>query len=196
MAIFKTVKLSELKDQHLMDEATKLREEIILREILDGNDCREDILKISELGVLKTLAGNKKLKIHQSGLMEDFIDLNMKGYNEKQKTQVRLGLLHGFDINPYLHRYFDYEQMAEIRVGIADGFDYQVYAKKEFDSDQMLQIRLCMDMGFDVSLIANPSIDSMQMQQIKDKIIRAFEYGVSYNIADIVQEVTKTKTTS
>lgn len=189
MAIIKKVRLSELEDQNLMDEATKLREQIIVREILEGNDVREDVFKIQELGVLKTIANNKRLKFSPSGLMNDFLDLNTKGYNKRQRNQIHIGLIYGIDVNPYFHRYFDDEQMSEIRAGIEDGYDYQVYAKKEFDSDQMFQIRLCMEQGIDVSLIADPSIDSMKMLEIKDKIIEAKERGEAFNISEIIDQV-------
>lgn len=191
MAIFRTVKLSELENQNvnLLDEADKLREQLLIREMLEGNDAEEDILKIKELGVLKTLVHNKKLKIAQSGLIDDFMELNTKGYNKRQKNQIKIGLIYGINVNPYLKRYFDDEQMSEIRAGIEDGYDYEIYAKKEFDSDQMFQIRLCMEQGIDVSLIADPSIDSMDMLEIKDKIIEAKEKGEAFNISEIIDQV-------
>ena len=92
MAIFRTVKLSELENQtvNLLDEADKLREQLLIREMLEGNGAEEDILKIKELGVLKTLVHNKKLKIAQSGSIDDFMALNTKGYNKRQKIKLRL----------------------------------------------------------------------------------------------------------
>lgn len=165
----------------------QLRENLIVREMLKGNDLSDDILKINEIGLLKTICGNDCLKFHHD--IREFLDINANQYTEKQKRQLYFGLLAGLDVNPYFKTYFSDMQMAEIRYGIEDEIDYSIYVKKEYDEDQMFELRDCMEKKIDVSLFADPSIDCNKMEEIKEMIRLSLRDTGTADIKEIVSKI-------
>ena len=55
--------------------------------------------------------------------------------------EIRLGLLHGIDVTPYLNHRFSSNEMEQIRLGLEQGLDVSSYAKLDFNWRKMEEIR-------------------------------------------------------
>lgn len=154
-----------------LNEEETLKAKLIVREMLNGNDCTEQINKIKEIGLLKTMLGNNQLKLAQSGMVEDFLNENAKSYSQKQREQLYTGIVNGIDVNPYFDESLSEYQMCGRRLEIEVNLEYELYEFNQFNDEQILILKLCMQQGIDVGLIADPSISAEYMVEIRDRIL-------------------------
>jgi hypothetical protein len=65
-----------------------------------------------------------------------------KSFQNSQMEQLRIGLEHGIDIEPYLDKEYTSSQMFEIRLGIEGGIDVRPLLNSQFTAEMMKSIRL------------------------------------------------------
>ena len=105
-------------------------------------------------------------------------------FNNKQKKQIRLGLLSNLDISWYAKKEFNWRQMEEIKSGLYKKIDISIYAKEYFNWRQMEQIRLGLEDNLDVSIYVNSKLNWNKMQKIR----LDFKYG-KMNFFDFIKKI-------
>lgn len=138
-----------------------------------GNISEEGLNKILESYMdsdnIELLSDEIKEKIddyfNKNKTLEMYFDKTI--FDEKQQTQIRLGINAEIDVDIYAKPKYTAEQMQEILLGLTSGVDVSIYAKPEFDSEQMKQIRWGLEDQQDVSVYAKPEFNSEQMGQIR-----------------------------